>query len=252
MLRDDVQLISVDDHVIEPSHVFVDHIDPRFRDRAPRIIERDDAEGWLWEDRFYPLTFQGNSKTRQVPPGEGGPRRRSVRAALRRHDPGRVRRARARPVNGRRRRVGGTAVPDVSPIRGNAVPRSRGQRPRARHGASVERLDDRRVVRGVPRSLHPADAHPAVGRAGCRRRDRAVRRQGCASGARSSRTHTRSVPSFPTGHWRPVFDACNETGLPLSMHIGTSSGLLQPSPETNTVGRYRAVRRQLDERARAT
>jgi predicted TIM-barrel fold metal-dependent hydrolase len=29
-----------------------------------------------------------------------------------------------------------------------------------------------------------------------------------------------------------VFEACNETGLPLSMHIGTSMSLIRPSPET--------------------
>ena len=72
MLRDDVQAISVDDHVVEPAHVFVDHIDPKFRDRAPRIIERDGAEGWLWEDRFYPLMFQGNAATRKFRAGEAG------------------------------------------------------------------------------------------------------------------------------------------------------------------------------------
>src|SRR5439155_12558116 len=72
MLRDDVQAISVDDHVVEPSHVFVDHIEPRFRDRAPRIGERDGAEGWLWEDRFYPLMFHGNAQTREFRAGEAG------------------------------------------------------------------------------------------------------------------------------------------------------------------------------------
>ena len=64
MLRDDVQPISVDDHVVEPPHAFVDHIEPKFRDRAPRIIEQDGAQGWLWEDRFYSLMFQGNARTR--------------------------------------------------------------------------------------------------------------------------------------------------------------------------------------------
>jgi len=34
MLRDDVQLISVDDHVGEPAHVFTAHIEPKFRDGA--------------------------------------------------------------------------------------------------------------------------------------------------------------------------------------------------------------------------
>ena len=49
--------------------------------------------------------------------------------------------------------------------------------------------------------------------------------------------HPLGLPSFPTGHWRSVFEACNETGLPLSMHIGTSSGLLSPSPDaTPSVG----------------
>ncbi|MDZ4825739.1 MAG: hypothetical protein SGJ13_04645 [Actinomycetota bacterium] len=72
MLRDDVQAISVDDHVIEPAHVFADHIEPRFRDRAPRIVERDGEQGWLWEDRWYPLLFQGNAATRKFRAGEAG------------------------------------------------------------------------------------------------------------------------------------------------------------------------------------
>jgi predicted TIM-barrel fold metal-dependent hydrolase len=49
--------------------------------------------------------------------------------------------------------------------------------------------------------------------------------------------HPLGLPSFPTGHWRPIFEACNDTGLPLSMHIGTSSSLLSPSPDaTPSVG----------------
>ena len=45
------------------------------------------------------------------------------------------------------------------------------------------------------------------------------------------------LPSFPSGHWDPVFAAAADTGLPLSMHIGTSSGLLSPSPDsTPSVG----------------
>jgi hypothetical protein len=39
MLTADTKLISVDDHVIEPPQVFVDHIAPRYRARAPRVIE---------------------------------------------------------------------------------------------------------------------------------------------------------------------------------------------------------------------
>ena len=68
----DCKLLSVDDHVVEPPHVFVDHIDPKYRDQAPRIVEQGDWQGWLWEDRFYPLSFQGNIHTRKFREGEEG------------------------------------------------------------------------------------------------------------------------------------------------------------------------------------
>ena len=64
MLTADTKLISVDDHVIEPPHVFADHIAPRYRDQAPRIVEPEPGvQGWEWEGRFYPLMFQGNVHT---------------------------------------------------------------------------------------------------------------------------------------------------------------------------------------------
>ena len=73
MLTADTKLISVDDHVVEPPGVFVDHIAPRYRDRAPRIIEPEPGvQGWEWEGRFYPLSFQGNVHTRRFRAGEEG------------------------------------------------------------------------------------------------------------------------------------------------------------------------------------
>ena len=73
MLRPDVQLISVDDHVVEPPHTFFDHIDPKYRDPAPRVVARGPGvEGWEWEGRFYPIAFQGNARTRRFREGEEG------------------------------------------------------------------------------------------------------------------------------------------------------------------------------------
>jgi predicted TIM-barrel fold metal-dependent hydrolase len=40
------------------------------------------------------------------------------------------------------------------------------------------------------------------------------------------------LPSFWTDAWDPVFAAAQDTGLVLSMHIGTSGGLVRPSPES--------------------
>jgi hypothetical protein len=41
MLRPEVQLISVDDHVVEPPHTFRDHIEPKYRDAAPQLNARN-------------------------------------------------------------------------------------------------------------------------------------------------------------------------------------------------------------------
>ena len=51
MQADDLILISVDDHVIEPPDLFVNTLDARYRDRAPKLVRN--AEGsdvWTFGD----------------------------------------------------------------------------------------------------------------------------------------------------------------------------------------------------------
>ena len=40
---DDLILISVDDHLIEPPDVFLDHLPAKYQDRAPKLVRRDDG-----------------------------------------------------------------------------------------------------------------------------------------------------------------------------------------------------------------
>ena len=51
---DDMILVSVDDHVIEPPDAFTRHFPERLRSRAPRIETVDGKDGWLWEGKRYP------------------------------------------------------------------------------------------------------------------------------------------------------------------------------------------------------
>lgn len=46
MLRDDVQLVSVDDHVIEHPRVWLDRMPSKYQDAAPRIERMDDGNDW--------------------------------------------------------------------------------------------------------------------------------------------------------------------------------------------------------------
>lgn len=61
-------VISVDDHLVEPAHTFKDRMPAKFADKAPRIIEHDDAHVWLFEDRIIPNA--GTNAVSGRPPAE--------------------------------------------------------------------------------------------------------------------------------------------------------------------------------------
>ena len=55
MRIDDMILVSVDDHVVEPPNVFEGRLAPKYRDRAPRIVRKDDgSDVWVFEGRQMP------------------------------------------------------------------------------------------------------------------------------------------------------------------------------------------------------
>ena len=43
MKTDDMILVSVDDHVVEPAHMFDGRVERRFAEAAPRFVRRDDG-----------------------------------------------------------------------------------------------------------------------------------------------------------------------------------------------------------------
>ncbi len=48
-------IISVDDHLIEPAHVFEGRMPQHLQDKAPRVVTLPDGrETWVYEDGFYP------------------------------------------------------------------------------------------------------------------------------------------------------------------------------------------------------
>jgi hypothetical protein len=70
MLPESTRVISVDDHVVEPRHVWQTHLPARFRDAGPRIVEREDgAECWLMEGELYPVSLMGSPVTRNFKEG---------------------------------------------------------------------------------------------------------------------------------------------------------------------------------------
>ena len=68
---EDLVLVSVDDHVIEPPTIFDQHIAEKFRDRAPRVqTDPDGAEYWQFEDER--AAYMGLNAVAGCPPDEYG------------------------------------------------------------------------------------------------------------------------------------------------------------------------------------
>lgn len=233
MLPSDTRLVSVDDHVIEPAHTFVDHIDPRFRDRAPRVVERDGQEGWLWEDRFSPLSLQGNIHTRKFREGEAGrgddlyargyadmiEAVYEVDARVEAMDVDGVWAALQFPTFPR---FGGTQFLQATDLDLALAC------VRAWNDWMLDEWWAAHPDRFIPQSILPLWDVPAA----VAEMER-VKAKGSRAIAFIENPHPLGLPSFATGHWRPIFEASAALGLPLSMHIGTSSGLPSPSPEAS-------------------
>ena len=198
MLSADTQLVSVDDHVIEPRHMFVDHIAAKYRDIAPRIVEQSPGVRAGSGRAASSPSRPGQRPHPLVPRRAGGPGRRPVPrryadmipAAYDVHE-----RVQCMDEDGV---MGRAAVPAVPPLRRQPLPRGHRQGPRARVRAGVERLDARRVVRGVPRPVHPptrsADLGPSS-RAG----DERVRGQGRKGIIFVENPYPLGLPSFLSG-----------------------------------------------------
>lgn len=44
----DLRCISADSHIVEPPNCYVDFIDPKFRDTAPRVVRHADGYDTYW------------------------------------------------------------------------------------------------------------------------------------------------------------------------------------------------------------
>jgi len=57
MLTDDIALVSVDNHVVEPPNVWID--------RFPHVVDTGDhSQEWVYEGRRHPLQILGGPRTR--------------------------------------------------------------------------------------------------------------------------------------------------------------------------------------------
>jgi predicted TIM-barrel fold metal-dependent hydrolase len=220
-------MISVDDHVIEPPGVWQDRIAAKDRDRAPRWIRDEDGEAWLYEDRRVPLS--GMNAVAGIPQEQWSPlplRLDDIRPGC--YDPV----ARLEDMN-----ADGVLAQGVFP----SFPRFCGQtfleaedRDLARR--CVQAYNDWMVEewcgsapgRFIPIVIVPL-WDPPLAAAEVER----CAAQGAKAVSFSENPYKLDLPSIHDAgnHWDPLLAAVEQTGMALSIHVGSSSTMPTTSPD---------------------
>ena len=226
MDANDLILISVDDHVIEPPTMFDAHIPAKYKDRAPRVVRGADG-GDLW-------TFEGNqapniglNAVAGCPPDEYG------------IDPTEY--AQMRPgcydVDERVRDMSAGGV--LAGINFPSFPHFCGQffmrEPdkdlalavvKAYNDWHIDEWSGAHPDRLIPMSLPPLwDPHAMADEV------RRVAAKGCRAVTFSENPSKLGLPSYHTEHWDPFLRACSDEGVVVCLHIGSSSTLNITAPD---------------------
>jgi predicted TIM-barrel fold metal-dependent hydrolase len=226
METDDLILVSVDDHVVEPPNLFEGHLPARYVDLAPRFITRPDGtNAWLYEG-----TEIGNVALNAVagrPPEEYGIEPTSL-DELR---PGTYdihERVKDMDANGV---LGSLCFPSFPQFCGQLFARTADKDVAL---AMVQAYNDWHIDewcgsypgRFIPCSL-PAIWDPEVLAAEVRR----TAAKGAHAVTFSENPSKLGWPSFHSDHWDPLWRACSDLNVVVCLHIGSSSELVITAPD---------------------
>lgn len=226
MEMDDLTLVSVDDHVVEPPDLFAGHIPAKYADQAPRVVTKDDGtDVWLFEGQEVPNI--GLNAVAGRPPDEYGvePTRFSEirRGCFDIHE--RVRDMNANGV------LGSMCFPSFPQFCGQLFMRAEDKDVainvlRAYNDWHIDEWCGTYPGRFIPLSLPPL-WDPNLMAEEIRR----VAAKGCHAVTFSENPEKLGLPSFHSEHWNPFWEACSDEGTVVCLHIGSSSQMVITSIE---------------------
>jgi predicted TIM-barrel fold metal-dependent hydrolase len=230
MLPPSTKILSADDHIIEPPNLWTDRVLARDRGRCPRIVEIDGRQAWEYEGE---LTYIAMGSCRALPgfreegypPAPGTANFSEIRPGC--YDP--VERLKDMDIDGT---WGQLCFPNYARFAGhrfflNVKDLDLGLTClRAYNDYLLDEwcaTDPARLYGSVILPLH--DVSLAVAEL------ERVAAKGAKAIAFSENPTVLGLPSVHTDHWEPLWSAVEEVGLPVCMHIGSSSRLITTSPD---------------------
>jgi len=224
MELNDLVLVSVDDHVVEPPHLFEGRLPSKYVDLAPRFVTREDGtNAWRYEGQEMANVALNAVVGR--PPEEYGIEPTSF-AELR---PGCYDiNERDMDANGV---LGSLCFPSFPQFCGQMFANTKDKElalalVQAYNDWHIEEWCGTHPGRFIPCVL-PAPWDPAVMAAEVRR----TARKGAHAVTFSENPSKLGWPSLHSDHWDPFWQACSDEQVVVCMHIGSSSQLVITAPD---------------------
>ena len=222
----DLVLVSVDDHVVEPPNLFDGRLPAKYADYAPRFITRADGTD-AWEYNGETVANVALNAVAGRPKEEYGIEPTSF-SQLRKGTYDHAERVKDMSANGV---LGSLCFPSFPQFCGQLFARTQDKDVAL---AMVQAYNDWHIDewcgsnpgRFIPCAL-PAIWDPEVMAAEIRR----VAKKGCHSITFSENPSKLGWPSIHDSHWNPVWEACSDEAVVVCMHIGSSSQLTITSPD---------------------
>jgi predicted TIM-barrel fold metal-dependent hydrolase len=235
-LRDHMQILSVDDHLIEPPRVFLDRLPDRHRAAGPRIVEDDRGHHvWTFEGRAYPQIGL-NAVAGKDPKDYGTEPVRYEDMIPGCYDP--VERAKDMDLDGVQAAM---CYPSFPGFAGRVFLQADDHDlalhcVKAWNDFSVEEWSGSAPGRFIPLAMLPV-----WDTALCVKEIERVAALGARGITFPESPAPLGLPSFHTDHWDRVFSACEAAGLPLCLHFGSSShvpGFSEDAPLVVSIALY--------------
>jgi predicted TIM-barrel fold metal-dependent hydrolase len=225
-----LKLFSADDHIIEPRDVWSRRLPSRFREAGPHIVEADGREYWEYEGQRNPTLGLNAVVGKPVSQWNQDPLRyEDMLPGC--YDP--KERAKDLISNGI---LASVCFPSLPRFAGTLFLTFQDRELASLCVTAYNDFVLEDWCPAGPRGLYVPTVicqlwDPALAAGEIRR---------CAAlGARAlafpENTVPLGLPSYFTDHWDPVWRACEETGVALCLHIGTSGKVPQPTPEAPLV-----------------
>jgi predicted TIM-barrel fold metal-dependent hydrolase len=222
---EDLILVSVDDHVVEPPTLFDAHLPEKWKEFAPKLVHRDDGtDVWIYEDAEIPNI--GLNAVAGKPPEEYGIEPTSLDGIRRGcwdiHE-------RVNDMN-RNGVLGSMCFPSFVQFCGQLFSRSKDldmglNLVRAYNDWHIDEWCGTYPGRFIPLSIPPI-WDPQLMADEVHR----VAAKGCHAVTFSEDPAKLGWPHIFGGHWDPFFAACQEEEVVICLHIGSSSTTLALAP----------------------